>query len=162
MIVFFDNGISDMLPGKALNQIETEKQSYTNVHFQPEHEICGNCFHSLLVFNEENARAREQDKQHWVEVPQGHADNCLMDNSRNQKCSQFRNDHVLSAHSEEPSEVKVDVIVKEVMDNDIPFPVIRAKFSGVPPIRIESSVGETSNFGPEIHPAVKEAKEPKN
>ena len=58
--------------------------------------------------------------------------------------------------------VDVNEVVKPIMNDDIPFSVIWSKFDGIPPIRVETSVREPGDFGPQVKPTVQEPEESQN
>lgn len=69
------------------------------------------------------------------------------------------NDSNLSQRWEEPIEIQVNVVIKPIMNNDIPFTIVWSKLARVPPICIECSIREAGNFRPKIKPAVQKSKE---
>ena len=71
-----------------------------------------------------------------------------MDDCRYQESKQLGPECISGTALGKPASVNINKIVKPVMHYDIPLPVIRPKFDGVPPVSIKASVRESGDFCP--------------
>lgn len=104
----------------------------------------------------------EEEEEDWVEEADGVVDDDFMDDGRDNESQQLGHCAMLLEGREEATEVQVNVVVQPIVYNDIPFAVVGTKLAGVPPICVEGPVREAGDFGPEVEPAVEEAKEAHN
>ena len=92
--------------------------------------------------------SREEDEEDWVEESDGIVYDPLMDDCWNEEGGELDDYSSFAESWEKAIEIKIHVVVQPVMNDDVPFPVIWAELNRVPPIGIESSVRETSQFWP--------------
>lgn len=85
-----------------------------------------------------------------------------MDHSRYQESQQLWIRLVVPETREKPSNVQIDVVVQPVVNNDVPFAIVCAKFNRVPPVEIEDAIWKTGEFSPAVEPTVQKAKESKD
>ena len=84
-----------------------------------------------------------------------------MDDGRNDEGDQLNNNSSFAKRIKEAIKIEVHVVIKPIMNDDVPLPIVWAKLKGVPPVRIKRSIRETGNLSPKIEPTVEETKETK-
>lgn len=64
---------------------------------------------------------------------------------------------VCSAESSscESDAVLINIVVKEFVNDYVPFSIVACKISNVPPVFIEESIAESQDFTKEVQPAMK-------
>lgn len=92
--------------------------------------------------------ACEKDEENRVEEAYRIENNELMNDCRDQEGYQLNYDSSFTEWIKETIQVKVHVIIEPVMNDYIPFSIVRTEFMRIPPIRIESTVRETGDLRP--------------
>ena len=101
----------------------------------------------------------EKNEENGVEETYGVVDHPFVDDSWDEEGDELNNDSVLSHGREKSVDIKVHVVVKPIMDHYVPFAIVCTKLKWVPPIRVKSSVGETSYLRPKVEPTVQKTEE---
>ena len=146
--------IGDSFPRVDFNQVEGEHHASADVHFKPEDEVDWVAA-DRGDLHEEDAGACEQDEEDGVEETDRVVDDQFVDNGWDDEGDQLDDDSVLAEGDEETVEVDVHVVVEPVVHHDVPAAVVGPELDRVPPVWVECSVRETSQFRPEIEPTMK-------
>lgn len=92
----------------------------------------------------------KENEQYWIEEPKGICNDQFMNNSRYYESQHLWYECVLEPTLRKSTRINIDEIVKPIMNNDIPFSIVRSKLNGIPPIRVETTIRESCDFSPAI------------
>lgn len=113
-------------------------------------------------FNKKHTWPSKENKQDWIEESKGICNDQFMNNSRDYESQHLGHECVLESTLRKSTRIDKNEVVKPIMNNDIPLPVIRSKLNGVPPIRVETTIRKSCDFSPAIEPTMKKSKKSQN
>ena len=82
-----------------------------------------------------------------------------MDDGGDDEGNQLGHWFEFAQRGEEAIEIEVNVVVKPIMNHNIPFSIVGPELDRIPPVTVKRTVRESSYFWPKIHPAMQETKE---
>ena len=109
-------------------------------------------------FNKKHTWPSKENEQYGIEESKSICNDQFMNNSRYYESQHLGHECVLKPTLRKSTRIDIDEIVKPIMNNDIPLPVIRSKLNGVPPIRVETTIRKSCDFSPTIKPTMKKSK----